>query len=481
MQETRGVGSQPRPTEDTPQGKSWFLGIGINQYQHFPNLNNAVKDIEDIQRVLEERYCLEPKYTLILKNEEANRDKILSTFDHLLEIVSPEDKLLIYYSGHGELLDTGENKRGYWIPTDAEKDKTTQYIRNSTIRDYIQDIKALHTLLISDSCYSGTLFMDGVTRSEAAMEELEKRKSRWAICSGRSNEEVHDGQPGTNSPFANGILDILVTNQLPKLNVAKLADRVMELTRANYEQMPEGNPLFGIGHNGGQYIFTLKDQLVIEETPAEKEEEVIEKTKENIEQEKSIPIPPSVEQIFPKGFKQLDENTGIFKDQRDGHDYRIVKLEDGLWWFATNLRFESKNSWRYKGNTDNYLKNGRLYTWQAARHAACPRGWCLPTYEEWKNLAMVYGGFFDRDEGKLEDPQAAYQRLWASPFEPQLGGRRDSNGDFRADETIGTFWTGTSIDEGVAWSFDFQQEDATLYSRTNLINSARSVRYIMQV
>lgn len=257
-QEKRGLGLQADAPEERPSGRSWFLGIGINTYENFSDLNNAVKDVQDLIALLRERYQLESDRILTLYDKEATRRNIIRTFDRLLKEVQPQDKLLIYYSGHGHLVQIGQSKKGFWIPTDAEKDNTAQYIRNSTIREYIEDINSLHTLLISDACFSGSLFVRGASRADTALDELAKRKSRWAICSGRHDEEVYDGTPGTNSPFAESILDILRTNQAPKLNVAKLADQVVELTRANYRQLPEGNPLYGVGHKGGQYIFSLQ-------------------------------------------------------------------------------------------------------------------------------------------------------------------------------------------------------------------------------
>lgn len=246
--------SSPSPS----QGQSWFLGIGINQYQYFSNLNNAVKDVQDMANLLQRYYGLKPKNKILLFDEEASRKNIITHLDKLIGLVNSEDKLIIYYSGHGHL--NSKTQKGYWIPTDANPNHTAQYIRNSTIRDYLEDISSLHSLLISDSCFSGTLFVRTTRSSLLALEDMENRPSRWAICSGRHDEEVFDGTPGTNSPFAASILDVLSRNQLPKLNVAKLADKVVELTRANYKQLPEGSPLFGVGHKGGQYVFCLKNK-----------------------------------------------------------------------------------------------------------------------------------------------------------------------------------------------------------------------------
>lgn len=237
-------------------GRSWFLGIGINEYHDFPPLRNAVRDVEEIVKLLQERYDVATENTITIYDKKATRRNIINTLDRLENMVGPKDKLIIYYSGHGHL-----NKRtgkGYWIPTDAEQDNTAAYIRNSTIREYIETLQTLHTLLISDSCFSGSMFVRGTKRSADAIHELERIPSRWAMCSGRRDEEVFDGEPGGHSPFAESILDTLKSNQHKELNVAKLVDRVIEQTRSNYQQLPEGNPMYGVGHKGGQYVFRLK-------------------------------------------------------------------------------------------------------------------------------------------------------------------------------------------------------------------------------
>lgn len=238
------------------QGKSWFFGIGINEYQAFPKLYNAVKDVEDVSKLLLKKYDIHPECVLMLTDNDATREKIIDRLDWLISNIEPKDKLIIYYSGHGHLDKITE--RGYWIPYDAKKGKTSFYIRNSTIRDYIKDINSLHTLLLSDSCFSGTLFVRGSQRSATVMDELEMIPSRWAICSGRHNEEVYDGEPGKNSPFAESIIDVLNRNKKQALNIIKVADHIIEQTRANYTQLPEANPLHGVGHKGGQYVFRLK-------------------------------------------------------------------------------------------------------------------------------------------------------------------------------------------------------------------------------
>ncbi|MCB0594706.1 MAG: caspase family protein, partial [Phaeodactylibacter sp.] len=55
----RSAGFSSEEEDSQPVGKSWFFGIGINDYQHFPPLNNAVRDVESILQLLREQYDID--------------------------------------------------------------------------------------------------------------------------------------------------------------------------------------------------------------------------------------------------------------------------------------------------------------------------------------------------------------------------------------------------------------------------------------
>lgn len=253
----RGISLQEATSHIRKVRKAYFLGIGIDAYPHFPKLANAVKDVKDIADTLQHQYQFDPENITLLLNEQASRVGLINTLDDLVGRLSAEDDLLIYYSGHGHL--NPQTQKGFWIPYDAQPGSTADFIPNATIKSYMEDIPAFHTFLISDSCFSGSLFVQGKMRSAGeAIEELDSRASRWALCSGRHDEEVYDGDPGENSPFANSILNQLRQSKTSMLNVGRLIDEVVMQTRAHYRQLPEGNPMFDVGHQGGQFVFRLK-------------------------------------------------------------------------------------------------------------------------------------------------------------------------------------------------------------------------------
>lgn len=233
-------------------GKTYFLGIGIDQYQSWSRLHNAVRDVKAVKALLIEDYGLRAEHTFTLFDENATRTAIIHMLEDMADRIGSTDSLLVYYAGHGHL---NERQRGYWVPSDAPRDGISYYISNSTIRDYLGDIRSLHTLLISDACFSGSLFVRGERSGDLAANELAKLSSRWAICSGRHDEVVADGPKDGHSPFAESILDVLKHTDRPVITANFLFEQVRDQTRANYDQLPDGGPIQGVGHKRGQFIF----------------------------------------------------------------------------------------------------------------------------------------------------------------------------------------------------------------------------------
>ena len=87
---------------------------------------------------------------------------------------------------------------------------------------------------------------------------------------------------------------------------------------------------------------------------------------------------------------QSDQNMGTdtFTDSRDGQTYRWIRLKDGKKWMAQNLNYDIEGSTCYEKEKANCDKDGRLYT-QKAAIAACPKGWRLPSDDEWWGLALT--------------------------------------------------------------------------------------------
>jgi len=79
----------------------------------------------------------------------------------------------------------------------------------------------------------------------------------------------------------------------------------------------------------------------------------------------------------------------IFTDERDGQEYKIVKIGSQTW-MSENLNYNADGSKCYDNKTANCNKYGRLYNWTTA-NKACPEGWHLPSNDEWTTLTNFVG------------------------------------------------------------------------------------------
>jgi uncharacterized protein (TIGR02145 family) len=100
-----------------------------------------------------------------------------------------------------------------------------------------------------------------------------------------------------------------------------------------------------------------------------------------------------------------------------------------------NVRVD--DSWCYNNDPNYCAAHGRLYTWKIAKDACLTLGnnWRLPSDEDWKKLAIEYGGYHDWETGQdFGNPVEAYQALMEegdSGFAAAPGGLARSNWGFR--------------------------------------------------
>lgn len=86
-----------------------------------------------------------------------------------------------------------------------------------------------------------------------------------------------------------------------------------------------------------------------------------------------------------------DETIGIigeFIDLRDNYRYKTVTIK-GKTWLAENLRYTIYRSWCSNNNQDNCKNFGRTYHFDFVMDAV-PKGWHLPTKQEWLDLVGAY-------------------------------------------------------------------------------------------
>ncbi|MCB0565520.1 MAG: caspase family protein [Phaeodactylibacter sp.] len=242
--------SDSQPNYDPRHGNNYLLAIGIDRYQHWTPLDNAVKDARDLIQVLTHQYQFGQEHITILYDERATEANIYDAIRELKRAITPQDNLLVYYSGHGHYDEDFDE--GHWIPVDARIDTEDRFISNSNIIKRINAIDAHHVLLIIDSCFSGSLV---VKKRNTSIDE--HFRSRRIISSGRL-ETVSDGRAGENSPFASGVITYLKRNTQRAVNTTTLVQYVKEFVAGKARQNPVDGRIQNSADEGGEFIFHLK-------------------------------------------------------------------------------------------------------------------------------------------------------------------------------------------------------------------------------
>ncbi len=255
---------EPALYEGVAFGRFYALIIGNQDYHYLDRLQSPIADAKRLQTLLETRYQFS---TQLLIN--ASEKQILHALNQLGQTLTPEDNLLIFYAGHGEVAKVGasQKERGYWLPVDAEPGNITHWLNNSVISDHLDRIPAKRILLLADSCYAGFLgdekspYLLGLSEagvSRATLESSLARRARIVISSG-GVRPVLDGNKTSHSLFAGALISTLENNSQPLRDSQLFSKIALAVTQRAQSlavlQRPEMRPVREAGHEGGSFYF----------------------------------------------------------------------------------------------------------------------------------------------------------------------------------------------------------------------------------
>ena len=240
-------------------GRYYAVVIGNDEYTNFPQLGTAVNDARKVAELLKHNYGFD---TRLITN--ADRYTVLSALNEVRHKLREQDNLLIYYAGHGEI--DANTKQGYWLPVDAEKGNTANWVSNTSITDLLNTIKAKHILVVADSCYSGSMTRSSIPRLNTKMNEahfqkwlqlMKKTRSRTVLTSG-GLKPVLDSGGGKHSVFAKAFLkeleggDGVIDAYRIFLDVS--GDVQQAAASVGFKQVPTYAPIQHAGHGGGEFL-----------------------------------------------------------------------------------------------------------------------------------------------------------------------------------------------------------------------------------
>jgi len=244
-------GFREETTELQNVGKYYALLIGVSDYtdSRIPDLDGLpVKDAKRLEKILNDNYTFAE--ILVLTNPTSQQ--IIRALDDLKKKVTPSDNVLIFYAGHGDY--DAKNNLGYWLPVNADIGYTDAWIYNSLLTDKLKEIDSKHTLVISDACFSGSIFKKRDLPKEATQTHRQKyeSKSRRAITSGTLKTVPN------NSIFFKYLSEKLEKNTQKCLSASELFQQIEQIVGNNSPTLPQYGIIQNIGDEMGDFIFIRK-------------------------------------------------------------------------------------------------------------------------------------------------------------------------------------------------------------------------------
>ena len=177
-------------------GKSYALLIGSSDYQNgWTPLPGVVADIQAVKEVLETH-----KFH-ITEVMNPTREQLLAAFDEFRRRFGnkAEDRLVIYYAGHGHsLTDPLIGEAGYIVPVEAPLpgDDMDGFLYSAIdmeeIRSLAKRFRSKHAYFVFDSCFAGTIFRSRAASVPAYISDMTGNPVRQFQTAGDANEVVPD-------------------------------------------------------------------------------------------------------------------------------------------------------------------------------------------------------------------------------------------------------------------------------------------------
>ena len=194
---------------------SFAVIIGINKYKYSKSLKFAVKDAKDIKKLLVNKFGFNNDNIRLLLDSEATFSAIRQALYEIAGLAKKNDRLLIYFAGHGQTIITKSEKQiGYLIPVNGDINEPT--LTGIPMDDIIRlcESNSKHILYLMDACYSG-LMAEGTRGLDISKDEkyyfstVTQLTARQIITAGNGKQEVLEGDEWQNSAFTFNLMNAL--------------------------------------------------------------------------------------------------------------------------------------------------------------------------------------------------------------------------------------------------------------------------------
>lgn len=261
---------------------SWAILIGIGKFAHpsIPVLSTTLNDVKKIKDILTKYCSFEEEKVITLLDENATSNNIRSLIDNeLTKHVKDNDRVLIFYSGHGITRPPHgrEPIRGYLTTYDADYVKNeinwTSILQMDEFVSFVtKNLKAKQMLFMLDCCFSGVVCQppeyesQRENRCEQDMISAAKNKRSVQIYTAAARDETILASSGTSPPISvfTDSIERIIKNENPLnypekfISAHKLSKKVTMLVRETsiFLRVPQ-NPVYYFSNldDQGEFVF----------------------------------------------------------------------------------------------------------------------------------------------------------------------------------------------------------------------------------
>ncbi|MGC4047941.1 MAG: caspase family protein [Armatimonas sp.] len=235
------------------QAADQALVIGVNKYPGLrpgSDLNGCVPDAQLMKTELE-AYNFQ---VTIITDEQATKQGILTAISELKGKVSGNDKVVIYFAGHG----TTDGADAAILPNDAKDAGEGSDIKTKELYDAVEGIQTASRTLILDSCHSG-----GMIPMSARAKGVRVLKPRFYVRTKKRNviamkpRGTRDTLPKNTKSWQ--VVEVNGADNLNKTTGGDAKGEVVYFTAAMQTQVSNETMLDGVPH--GVFTYNLAKKL----------------------------------------------------------------------------------------------------------------------------------------------------------------------------------------------------------------------------
>ena len=274
--------------------ESRALIVGINQYSLASPLEYACNDAKAMATILIERFNFPRTNLVLLLDEEATKDRIMSSFAEFVDSnCNRDDRILVFFAGHGCTKVGKRGEVGFLVPFDGDVTHVDTLIAWDDLTGRAELIVAKHMLFIMDACYGGTVVQRYLTPGSMRFaKDMLRRFSRQVLTAGKADEVVADagGPRAGHSVFTGHLLAGLegaAASSGGLITANGLMAYVYDKVAKDYQSRQ--TPHYGFLDGDGDMILDLSALEDLEKTPG-------------IEQDVLVSVPADV---------QAQQGTGL--------------------------------------------------------------------------------------------------------------------------------------------------------------------------